>query len=271
PYTYITTLGEAMTAACAAGVPFIVLDRPNPLGGLVFEGPVRLPAHKSFIGWGPIPVTHGMTVGEVARFYDRELGLGCDLTVVEMEGWKRWMLWRDTGLTWVPTSPAIPHDETTLVYPATGMFAGATRNVNEGVGTTWPFETIAAEWIDPMTLWRAMVDEGLPGVRFRPITYKPRWHYRGKEALGGVQLFVTDPRAFRPVRTALALMTTVERLYPGQTEWRSDGAVARVWGIPRVPERVRAGESVASFEASFRKGLRDFAAKREKALIYPLR
>lgn len=271
PYTYITTLGEAMTAACAAGVPFVVLDRPNPLGGYRFEGPVRLPAHKSFIGWGPLPVTHGMTVGELARFYDQQLGLGCDLTVVEMQGWKRWMLWRDTGLSWVPTSPAIPHAETALVYPATGMFGGITTNVNEGVGTTWPFESIAAEWIDPMTLWRAMAAEALPGVRFRPITYKPRWHYRGKDPIGGVQLVVTDPRTFRPVRTALALMTTVERLYPGQIEFRSDGAVARVWGIPRVPERVRAGESAASFEASFEAGLRDFAAKREAALIYPLR
>ncbi|PIE19306.1 MAG: hypothetical protein CSA66_02520 [Proteobacteria bacterium] len=267
-YTYVTTLGEAMTAAAQAGVPFVVLDRPNPQGGLRFEGPIREPGRKSFIGWGPLPVTHGMTFGEVARLYNAALDLGCDLRVVRMKGWRRAMTWEDTGLRWVPTSPGIPHVDNARLYVATGMFAGVSTNVNEGVGTTLPFETLAAEWIDAQALHQLLTAADLPGVIFRPTTYKPRYHrFRGK-TLHGVQLLLTDPAAFLPLRTALTLMTAVERLYPGRARFRSDRYVGRVWGTDAVLPRVRAGASVADIEALWAHDLKAFGDERARHLLY---
>ncbi len=267
-YTYVTTLGEAMVAAAEAGVPFVVLDRPNPQGGTRFEGPIREEARKSFVGWGPLPVTHGMTFGEVARFYNAELDLGCDLIVVQMKGWTRTMTWEQTGLAWVPTSPGIPHIEHARLYVATGMFAGVSTNVNEGVGTALPFETLAAEWIDAQVLWRGLQAADLPGVRFRPTTYKPRYHRFSGKTLHGVQLIVTDPAAFAPLHTALTLLTTVERLYPGRAEFRSDAYVGRIWGTGAVVAKVRAGATVAEIEALWAADLEAFAAKRTPRLLY---
>ncbi|TNF37791.1 MAG: DUF1343 domain-containing protein [Deltaproteobacteria bacterium] len=267
-YTYASTLGEAMTAAAAAKVPFIVLDRPNPLGGRLFEGPVRDDAHKSFLGWGPVPVTHGMTFGELARLYEGELGLGCDLTVVPMTGWRRDMTWDDTGLVWVPTSPGIPHALNAYLYVATGMFAGVTTNVNEGVGTTQPFELTGASFVDPAALTRAMNAAGLPGVTFRPTVWRPYYHRFKGQILGGVQLVVTDPHRFRPLRTALTLMTTVERLHPGTVTYRDDTYVARIWGTTTVLPAVRAGQTPAALEASWADALEAFAATRARYLLY---
>lgn len=267
-YTYASTLGEAMTAAAAAKIPFVVLDRPNPLGGRLFEGPIRDAKRKSFLGWGPIPVTHGMTFGELARLYNGELDLGCDLHVVPMTGWRRDMVWEDTGLAWVPTSPGIPHAANARLYVATGMFAGVTTNVNEGVGTTLPFELTGASFITPDALARALGDAGLPGVVFRPATWRPYYHRFAKQVLGGVQLVVTDPQAFRPLRTALTLMTTVERLHPKVVTYRSDAYVARIWGRDDVLEAVRAGRTPAELEASWADDLAAFAATRERYLLY---
>src|SRR5690606_6632959 len=150
-----------------AGVPFVVLDRPNPRGGLLFEGPVREERFQSFVGWGPTPVSHGMTIGELAQFYNVEMDIGCELPVVEMRGWARDMVWEDTGLTWVPTSPNIPHANNAHLYMATGMVAGTSKNINESAGFTMPFETLAAEFVDGHAFAEAMNDAGLDGVRFR--------------------------------------------------------------------------------------------------------
>ncbi|MCZ6596125.1 MAG: DUF1343 domain-containing protein, partial [Planctomycetota bacterium] len=204
-YTYVSTLGEAMIAATEAGVPVIVLDRPNPLGGEVFEGPVRDEEWKSFIGWGPVPVTHGLTVAELARLFDGEMDLGCELSVVPMKGWKRSMQWEDTGLTWVQTSPHIPHALQAHLYVSTGMIGGVTDNVNEGVGYTLPFETIAAEFLDPNAFAEAMNAAHLPGVRFRPIAYIPYYGRHQGLALRGARLELVDRRAFRPLRTAITV------------------------------------------------------------------
>lgn len=267
-YTYISTLGEAMIAAAEAGVPVIVLDRPNPLGGLRWEGPVREERWKSFVGWGPVPVTHGMTVGELAQLFDGEMGIGCDLTVVAMRGWSRSMQWEDTGLTWVQTSPHIPHALQAHLYVATGMVGGVTENVNEGVGYTLPFETIAAEFLEPASFAAAMNAEGLPGVRFLPIVYVPYYGRHRGRTMRGVRLALTDRRAFLPLRTALCALTTLERLHPGKVLHRAGRPFAIHWGAEWVLERIRAGKTAEEIEAAWGDGLRRFGRVRADYLLY---
>lgn len=268
-YTYVTTLGKVMTAAGRAKVPVIVLDRPNPHGGLVYEGAIRIKKYKSLIGWAPIPVTHGMTIGELAQFYNAELGLNCDLTVVEMEGWQRWMRWEDTGLQWVPTSPGIPHTLNAYMYVATGMVGGAGSNINEGGGNSQPFELMGAPFFDPKKLAKALNAEGVDGVYFRPMSYRPHYGRRTGSLLHGVQLILTDPRAFRPLRTAMVLLTTMQRLYPNDFEVKNEKLFGRVWGNDEILKMLRKGRSWKKIEASWQKELAAFGLVRAKHLIYP--
>ena len=268
-YTFTTTMALAMAAAAKARKPFVVLDRPNPLGGLRFEGPVREDRFRSFIGWGPVPVTHGMTVGELARFYNEELAIGCELHVVPMAGWRREQVWEDTGLLWVPTSPGIPHARHAPLYVATGMIGGVTRNVNEGVGTTMPFELVGAGFIDAGRLAAALEAARLPGVRFRPLSYGPYYGRFRAKTLHGVQLHLTDARAFRPLHTALTILVTLERLYPGRVRYRKRRAFGRVWGTTSVLDALRRGQDVATIEARWAEALADFARRRQPHLLYP--
>jgi uncharacterized protein YbbC (DUF1343 family) len=267
-YTYVTTLGEMMTAAGRAKKPVIVLDRPNPYGGLVFEGPVLERHLRNFIGWARLPVTHGMTIGELARYYVEHEGVVCDLTVVPMRGWRRDMHWRTTGLPWTPTSPAIPRPENAWLYTATGMLGGIADNLSEGVGTPNPFEFIGAEWLDPDKLLELMQSFELPGVIFRAANYRPASFRFKSKVLFGVQLAVTDPLAFRPVRTALHLLHAIEKLHPGQLDLRNAGRVARTWGNDRVLPALRRGEKPKDIEASWREELEAFGARRARVLLY---
>lgn len=265
-YTYVSTLGEAMQAAADAGKKVIVLDRPNPYGGLVFEGPVLRKGQRSFIGWATFPVTHGLTIGEVARYYKEVEGIACDLEIIEMRGWRRDMDWTETGLKWVPTSPGIPHVENAWLYTATGMVGGISDNISEGVGTTLPFEQVGAEWIAAPALQDELAKLELPGVRIRATTFRPNWfNFKGK-IVHGVQLAVTDPTLFRPIKTALALLVAIEKLYPGQATFRDNHA--RVWGSERVLELVKAGRSAAKIEATWQKDLDAYALRRASVLLY---
>jgi len=267
-YTYVSTLGNAMMAAKAAKVPIMVLDRPNPIGGILFEGPVREPKYKSLIGWGPIPVTHGMTVGELARFYNEELGIHADLIVVPMQGWKRSMIWADTGLTWVPTSPGIPHELNAHFYVATGMVGGSGTNVNEGGGNSMPFELIGAPFVDGYALTRMLTEAGLPGVRFRHITYIPsRGQYKNK-IVHGVQLLLDDAKAFRPLHTALTILVALNQLHGTDLTVKDPRRFGRVWGNDRVLQQIRQGKSVAEIEACWQEELQAFGQKRALHLIY---
>lgn len=268
-YTYASTMAEAMIAAAEAKKPMIVLDRPNPLGGELVEGPIREERWKSFISWGPIPVVHGMTVGELARFYNAELKLGCNLTVVPMEGWRRAMQWEDTGLVWTQTSPHIPHVLQAHLYVATGMIGGVSKNVNEGVGSTLPFEALAADFMDGREFATAVNREKLPGVRFVPISYAPSYGRFEQQALEGVRLVLVDRQAFRPLRTALTAMTVLERLYPGKVQYEAGRPFAIHWGNERVLAEVRAGKSAAEIEAGWAEELAAFKARRNAYLLYP--
>lgn len=209
PYTYIYTMAYAMQAAKENGISFVVLDRPNPAGGMV-EGGLVKPGYESFIGMYPIPLRHGMTVGELARYFNAEFAIGCDLAVVPLTGWTRDMVWSDTGLPWVMTSPNIPTPDSALVYSGTGIFGGT--NVSEGVGTTRPFELIGATWLKGEELADLMNAMGLPGVHFRPAYFSPRFGGNAGKILGGVQIHITDPHAYQAVRTGVTLLYTIKEL-----------------------------------------------------------
>lgn len=268
-YTYISTLGHVMIAAARARVPLIVLDRPNPNGGLVYEGPIREPKYRSLIGWGPLPVTHGMTVGELARFYNGELGIGCDLTVVPMENWRRGMYWDDTGLTWVPTSPGIPHALNAYLYVATGMVGGSGPNLNEGAGNSMPFELVGAPWVDARRLAEELNAAGLPGVYFRPLVWRAHRGQFANRLVRGVQLVLRDVKAFRPLKTALAILTTIQRLHPKELKIRDWRRFGRTWGNDEVLRLIRRGLSHEEIERTWAPELAAFGEKRAKYLIYP--
>ncbi|MDR3564969.1 MAG: DUF1343 domain-containing protein [Negativicutes bacterium] len=220
-YTYIYTMAYGMQAAKEAGKPFVVFDRPNPIGGVEVEGGLVKSGFESFVGMYPIPYRHGMTVGELAKLFNKEFGIDCNLVVVEMTGWKRGMYFDETGLPWVMTSPNIPTPDTALLYPATGIFGGT--NISEGVGTTRPFDFVGAAWLDAEALASRMNAKKLPGVVFRPAYYVPRFGNFSGENCAGVQLHITDRKAFRPVRTGLTLLFTVQELGDDKFTFKDSG------------------------------------------------
>jgi uncharacterized protein YbbC (DUF1343 family) len=203
-YTYLSTLYHVMCSAAANGVPLLVLDRPNPLGGAAVEGPILAPGYESFIGVAPLPIRHGMTLGELARFLNTELKLGADVRVTSMTGWRRAMDFSATGLPWVPTSPAIPRAETTVVYPGTCFVEGT--NLSEGRGTPLPFELVGAPWLDGYRLAQTLNALDLPGVRFRAAQFTPTDSKHAGVVCSGVQAHVQDRRVYQPLLTGLHII-----------------------------------------------------------------
>ena len=216
-YTFISTLGLLMEAAAENGIPVIVLDRPNPLGGIRMEGAVTRPGFFSFVSQFAIPYIHGMTVGELAMFLNGERmlanGVVCGLQVVKMSGWTRTMHFGETGLPWVPSSPQVPHRDTPLYYPATGI-AGELYAVSIGVGYTIPFQTFAATWINADSLASGLNRLKLPGVIFRPIHYKPYFSTLEGKMVHGVQIHITDPSSAPLTLLQFYIMQEAHRLWP---------------------------------------------------------
>jgi len=216
-YTYMTTLVYAMQACARAGKPMIVLDRPNPLGGAVCEGGLLRDGFQSMVGVWTVPFRTGMTIGEFAAYVNDRLEPKCQLTVVPLGGWKRTMEFPDTGLPWIMPSPNMPTMDTVRVYAGTCLFEGT--NLSEGRGTTRPFETVGAPWMDGKRVAETMNRLGLPGVKAHPVYFTPMFSKHKGELCSGVQLFVTDPAAFRAVRTGLHLLACVRGLHPDRFEW----------------------------------------------------
>ncbi|MBC7188276.1 MAG: DUF1343 domain-containing protein [Calditrichaeota bacterium] len=270
-YTYIYTMASCMEAAAAQKIPFVVLDRPNPVGGLLVEGPVLEHGFESGIGRYPIPYTYGMTVGELAMLFNREFGINCELTVVPMEGWRRDMLFVDTGLPWVPTSPHIPHAETALFYPATGCLGEL--GICEGVGYTLPFELVADEFTDGQALANHLNALRLPGVVFRPQYFRP-YYFRFKDKqLYGVQIHLTDPRAFRPMETQMHILAALRKLYPqvdlfDRGRYRPD-SFDRAMGTDKVRKALLEGRGAQEIMREWQPALQDFMKVRRKYLLYP--
>jgi uncharacterized protein YbbC (DUF1343 family) len=216
-YTFISTLGLVMEAAAEKGIPVVVLDRPNPLGGIRMEGAITRPGFFSFVSQFPIPYIHGMTVGELAMFLNGERllsgGVVCGLHVEKMSGWHRLMHFSETGLPWIPSSPQVPHGDTPLYYPATGI-AGELYAVSIGVGYTIPFQTFAAPWINADSLATGLNRLNLPGVIFRPIHYKPYFSTLEGKMVHGVQIHITDPSTAPLTLMQFYIMQEAHRLWP---------------------------------------------------------
>jgi uncharacterized protein YbbC (DUF1343 family) len=221
-YTYAWTLVKLIEAAARSGVAVIVADRPNPLGGAV-EGPGVEVVLRSLIGLHDVPIRHGLTIGELARLVDAEAELGCDLTVVPCDGWRRTMLWPETGLPWVPTSPSMPSPEAALIYPGTCLLEGT--NVSVGRGTAKPFEWLGAPWVDGAALAAELNRLDLPGVRWRPAVFEPCMAPYAGERCHGVQPHVIHSAAFRPVAAGMALLLALRNLLPGQFAISAMGSI----------------------------------------------
>ena len=217
-YTFVWTVLLCLEACADAGVAVTVLDRPNPVGGLVIEGNLPDPDYRSFVGLWPLPMRHGLTLGELARLLAAEKRLDVALSVVPLRGWRRGMLFADTGLPWVLPSPNMPTPDTALVYPGMCLLEGTT--LSEGRGTTRPFELAGAPGIDPDRLAARLAAWELPGAAWRPTWFQPTFQKHAGAVCGGVQLHVTDPRAFRAVLAAVALLCAARELFPDAWEWR---------------------------------------------------
>ena len=210
-YTYISTMVNAMKVCAKMGIRFVVLDRPNPLGGNRVEGNILESEFKSFVGVAEIPYVYGLTPGELARWVNAEWDIGADLTVILLDGWQRDMTWEQTGLSWVPSSPHVPHGLTCYHLVITGIL-GELHAVNEGVGTPMPFEVIGAPWIDRDALARELNALGLPGVLFRATTFIPRYHIYAEEVCHGVQMHLLRPQEVDTFEAALAIMAALHKL-----------------------------------------------------------
>jgi len=217
-YTFIWTVTLCLEACKEAGVPVIVLDRPNPLGGVEVEGAWLDPQFASFVGRAPIPLRHDLTLGELALFLNHEMKIGAELEVVPLRDWRRDMTWADLGRPWVPTSPNLPRFEGVAVYPGQVLLEGT--NLSEGRGTTTPFELCGAPFVEPDALRAALKPFALEGVAFRPLRFEPTFHKWKGESCGGLFLHVTDADAFRPLRTSLALLAAIRRLRPERFAWK---------------------------------------------------
>ena len=264
-YTYLYTMAHCMEAARDAGLPIIVLDRPNPLNGVTVEGPVVEVELSSFVGSYGLPTRYGLTIGELARYFNTTGGIGCDLTVVPMSGWRREWWYDQTGLPWVLPSPNLPTLDSCLAFAGTCPLEGT--NVSEGRGTTRPFELLGAPWIDAPALARALNDRALPGVGFRPCHFIPSFSKWQGEGCHGVQLHVLDRQRFRPVRTGLEVLVALRRLWPERFAWRNEGKAAdRLLGDRRIRAGIDAGLSPEEIEAQWQPGLRRFEESRRRML-----
>jgi uncharacterized protein YbbC (DUF1343 family) len=211
-YTYIWTVKLCMEACAEAGIPVWILDRPNPVACLPFDGPILKPDFFTFVGGASIPLCHRMTTGEMALWIRKNYHPNCDLTVVEMDGWRRDSLYSETGLPWVLPSPNLPTVESALVYPGTVLIEAL--NLSEGRGTTKPFELFGAPWLDTAALLKEMKGRELPGCTFRQHDYIPTFHKYCGELCQGVQIHLTNPRTFRPVETAFHLFDSIIEISP---------------------------------------------------------
>jgi len=270
-YTFIWTMLLAMEACAEIGIRFIVLDRPNPIGGIQREGAVLRKDFESFVGLHPIPLRHGLTCGELATWMNETRGIGCDLEIIECRGWRRSMGWSDTGLPWVAPSPNLPTPVSCLVYPGMVLLEGT--NLSEGRGTTKPFEYFGAPYLNIERLLDLLGQEHLDGVMIRPCHFEPTFQkYSGTMCAGG-QLHVTDPATFQPVRTAVSILRAVRELAPREFSWSKPPyeyeenlmPIDLIWGHNGLRHRIDDGatvdevlEGVQEDLDTFKEDIRDF-------------
>ncbi len=273
-YTFVWTMVLAMRAAAKAGKSFVVLDRPNPIGGALVEGGAIDAGYESFVGLLSVANRHGLTAGEIARWRAKVEGLDLDLTVIPMRGWRREQAFAETGLPWVMPSPNMPTVDTALVYPGMCLVEGT--ELSEGRGTTRPFELAGAPWLDAKKLAGALEGMGLPGCRFRAATFLPTFQKHGGKATHGVQLHVTDARTFLPYRTGVAFLKACRDQAPQHFAWRTRAyefvdkipAIDLLCGSAAVREGIDAGASLEELAATWAGQEAEYAQGRRELLMY---
>lgn len=263
-YTYITTLGYCLEAAAAKGIDFYVLDRPDPINGVAVDGPVLDADLHSFIGYFPMPVRHGMTVGELAEMYNRENHLNAKLHVIKMQGWQRTDWFDETGLAWINPSPNLRNLNAETLYPGVCLVEGA--NVSVGRGTGAPFEQVGAPWIDARRLAAYLNGRKIQGVRFLPVDFRPESGIFERQECHGVQFLLLDRQALEPTEMGVELLTALGRLYPQDV--KLEGSL-RLVGSHRVLESIRDGESPARISYDWQEDLEKFKRVRAQYLLYP--
>jgi uncharacterized protein YbbC (DUF1343 family) len=225
-YTYPTTLFYMMEAAAKLGIEVIVLDRPNPINGLIVDGPMLEEKWRSFLGYINVPYCHGMTIGELAQFFNQEYNVGCKLKVIPMKGWERSMSYRDTGLAWIPPSPNVPEADTPLFCPSTGIL-GQLHILNIGIGFTLPFKIVGAPWMNAKEFAEKLNSQKLPGVHFQPYHFRPFWGlYKGVDCQG-VLIQITDAKIYRPLSVQFLLLGMIKSLYPKEFVKRLEGTAEK--------------------------------------------
>jgi uncharacterized protein YbbC (DUF1343 family) len=264
-WTYVSSMALMMQAAARRKIPFVVLDRPNPIGGEIVEGALLEPAFKSFVGMYPIPARHGMTVGELAKLFNEKFGIGADLTVIRVENWSRGQWFDQTGLTWVNPSPNLRSLAALTNYPGTVYFEGTT--LTEGRGTDRPFEQIGAPWLNAVEVARVMNERNLPGIRFEAITMPVAATARKHPGLTipAIRFEVTDRQAYRPVRTALLLIDEIRRRHLKDFAWTR--TIDRLTGSDKVRRAIEGGTLPALLDAWDREAAA-FAESRKPYLLY---
>ena len=273
-YTFVWTMALAMRACARIGMRVVVLDRPNPLGGVLVEGNVADPAFASFVGLYPLAARHGMTIGELAGYLNEQHAIGCRLTVVPMRGWRRAMLWEDTGLPWVPPSPNMPTPDTARVYSGGCLIEGT--NLSEGRGTTRPFEWIGAPYLEARRYAAALERERLPGVRFRPARFLPTFQKWAGRLCEGVQVHVTDATRFKPFLTGLAEIAIARRLAPRGFAWRQPPyefetrrlPIDILCGTDEIRRAIEDGTPLAAIERAWQRDLERWKRRRAPYLLY---
>jgi len=259
-YTYISTMQYAMQAAAENNIPFIVLDRPNPLNGNDVQGAVLESGFESFVGTTHIPQRYGLTCGELAQYMNAEDHINCNLSVIKMSGWNRSMYYEDTGLTcWVLPSPNMPTVDTSVVYPGNCLFEGT--NLSEGRGTTKPFEIIGAPWINSQALADRMNACGLQGVHFRATSFTPSASKFAGEACNGVEVHVTDRKSFNSVMSGITLLYTIRDMYPDDFQYLDNGQFERLTGTNDIRNNVHSLDELKKLFESSSKSFRESSAK----------
>ncbi|CAN5479006.1 DUF1343 domain-containing protein [soil metagenome] len=273
-YTFIYTMANAMRACAKFGKKMIVCDRPNPINGIDIEGNLLEKEFESFVGQFPIPMRHGMTVGELAKLFNDEYKIGCDLEIIEVQGWSRGNYYDETDAPWVLPSPNMPTVETSVVFPATVYFEGT--QISEGRGTTKPFEIIGAPFIDADELVSALSELKLPGVIFRPTNFLPTFQKHAGKTCGGVFLHIDERASFEPVITGIALIKTIYELYKEDFEWKNPpyeyvfdlNPFDVISGTSKTRNFIESGVDLKTIKLSWESDVKEFSKLREKYLLY---
>jgi uncharacterized protein YbbC (DUF1343 family) len=273
-YTFIWTIDHCMQACREAGKTFVVLDRPNPLGGRLVEGPVLDPAYASFVGLKPLPVRHGMTVAEIGTYLQKTFYPDLDFRVIPMWGWKRTMWFDETRLPWIIPSPNMPTPDTALVYPGMCLLEGT--NLSEGRGTTRPFEIFGAPFIHSEMIVNALRKYRLPGVSFRPHSFQPTFQKHAGMLCGGAQIHVTDRAKFRPFKTGVAILAAIHNIWPRDFKWKEPPyeyeevkmPIDILAGTDRLRKDIEAGKNPDDMEKWWKEEAKAFEKIRKKFLIY---